>query len=450
MNKSHIVTQIHIRPTHPLFPACVDLTYKAKVLYNTANYLIRQTFFAVRDWRETQDLETHAPHWETLKPWNLTPENTPVYLNYYTLARYLKSEEAYRALPAQTAQAILKESVDHDWQAFFRSIKEYAKHPETFLGKPGLPHYKDRASVVFFTNQQCRVKNGMLHFPKTLNLPSVKLPDTIPGKLMQVRIIPQHVTYTLEIVWQVPSLPLSHTVSQRIAGIDLGIENLITCTTTMDAQPFVVNGRGIKAYNQGYHRTKEHLQKQLIAGQYWSRRLALLEDKRQRKFHEWFHQISRFIVNWCVQHTIDTLVIGHNAGWKQKNRLRKSTKQHFASIPFNRLIAKIQYKAEQVGIRVMLTEESYTSKASFLDQDALPVWGQTTETPTFSGKRIHRGLYRSGNGTLINADVNGAYNIIRKVFPNAFANGIAGVALHPVRISPHKGKSSQMRALLAK
>lgn len=445
---SHVVTQIHIRATHPFFATCADLTHQAKLLYNAANYLIRQTFFAVHAWRDRQDLDQFADHWEFLGQWGLTPENTPVYLDFYWMTRHLKSHPVYQNLPAKTAQAILRESVDHDWQAFFRSIKEYAKHPETFLGKPGLPKYKEVRSTVFFTNQQCQIKNGWLRFPKSLGVPSVKLPDTIPGSLMQVRMVPHHATYTIEIVWKVTEAYPILTTPTRIAGIDMGVDNLITLTTTTGEPPIVVNGRGIKAYNQGYNRQKEHCQKALPKTQNWSKRLGILEDQRHRKFHEWFHQISRFIVDWCVQHAIDTLVIGHNDGWKQQIRMRRQTKQHFAAIPFNSLITKIQYKAKVAGIRVILTEESYTSKASFLDLDMLPVWGKNDSDAKFSGKRIHRGLYRSGTGRLINADVNGSYNIIRKVFPNAFANGVEGVTLHPVRLNPHKGKPLQMRSIL--
>lgn len=154
----------------------------------------------------------------------------------------------------------------------------------------------------------------------------------------------------------------------------------------------------------------------------WSRNLGRLTTKRNSKIDDYMHRASRWIINYCIAFEVDTIVIGKNKKWKQENRMK-----NFIQIPYEKLINQIKYKAEEKGIKVVLVEESYTSKASFLDKDKM-------SKGEFSGERIQRGLYRSSDGTLINADVNGAGNIIRKVFPNAF-DGIEGVGLHPVIIN---------------
>ena len=141
------------------------------------------------------------------------------------------------------------------------------------------------------------------------------------------------------------------------------------------------------------------------------------------------HKVSRYVVNWCIEYNIDTIIIGKNDNWKQNIDLGKRLNQSFVQIPYDMFINQLKYKCEEVGIKIMLTEESYTSGTSFLDD----------ETPTKENydknRRIKRRLFQSNKGILINADVNGAYQIIRKVSPNAFANGVEGVGLHPVKLN---------------
>lgn len=154
------------------------------------------------------------------------------------------------------------------------------------------------------------------------------------------------------------------------------------------------------------------------------------------------HKCSRLVVNHLVKNQIGTLVIGKNDGWKQESNMGKQNNQSFVSIAHARLIEMLQYKAQLVRIKVILTEESYTSKASFLDHDPIPVYGKKDKSIKFSGKRIKRGLYRSAQGILINSDVNGSLNIGRKVFPTAFCLGIVDVAVRPIRVTPDKAKKA--------
>jgi IS605 OrfB family transposase len=195
----------------------------------------------------------------------------------------------------------------------------------------------------------------------------------------------------------------------------------------------------VKAINQFYNKRRARLQAKLPQGVYTSRQLDTLTDKRGRQITDFLHVASRRIMHHLVKQRIGTLVIGKNDGWKQGIELGKRTNQNFVFVPHARFIAMLRYKAELVGIQVQITEESSTSQASFLDGDPLPVYAPANPAPLFSGRRLKRGLYRAADGRCLNADVHGAYNILRKVVPDAFGNGIGGVVVHPDRIALANG-----------
>jgi IS605 OrfB family transposase len=227
------------------------------------------------------------------------------------------------------------------------------------------------------------------------------------------------------------------------AGIDIGMDNLAALTSNQPGfVPVLVNGRPVKSVNQYYNKRKAELQSKL-GHTGTTKRMERLTNKRNRRIDHYLHTTSRWIIDDLVAHGIGTLVIGKNNGWKQEANMGKRTNQNFVSIPHARLIQMVQYKAELAGIAVIVTEESYTSKASFLDRDEMPVYDPNQkEKPKFSGKRIERGLYRAADGTLINADCNGSSNIIRKVAPDAFGSEgvedgkrVVPLVVHPVRLS---------------
>ena len=211
--------------------------------------------------------------------------------------------------------------------------------------------------------------------------------------------------------------------------VDLGINNLATLTTNLIGDtPMVISGKVVKSYNQYYNKQVAHYKSilELQNGRKTSRRIRRLHLKRKLKIEDYMHKTSRYIVNQLVSKGVNTLIIGKNDGWKQDINIGKVNNQKFVQIPFESLISKLQYKCSLVGINVELINESYTSKCSFLD-------GETIEKhEEYVGKRIHRGLFRSAQGTLINADVNGSYNILRKSKPKAFVDGVEGVVVHPV------------------
>jgi len=201
-------------------------------------------------------------------------------------------------------------------------------------------------------------------------------------------------------------------------------------------KPFLINGRPVKAVNNYYNKKKADLQSQLKGNKKTSKRIQRLSTKRGFKIDDYLHKSSRFIINQLVENNISTLVIGKNENWKQGISIGKANNQNFTSVPHARFIEMLTYKAERVGIKVIITEESYTSVASFLDGDFIPVHGSPEALAVkFSGRRVKRGLYKSKIGIKFNADINGSYNIIRKVVPDAFGNGIEGVVVHPVKIT---------------
>jgi len=251
--------------------------------------------------------------------------------------------------------------------------------------------------------------------------------------IQQVRIVPRAGFYVVEVLYE--REPIQAVVDPALrAGVDIGLNNLATLASDKPGFiPRIVNGRPVKSINQYYNKRRAELQSGL-GHTGTSHRLERITTRRTRRIDHELHTASRRIIDLLVDEGIGTLVIGKNPLWKQEANMGRRNNQNFVSIPHARFIEMLTYKAELVSIQVLVTEESYTSKASFLDADPLPVYG-TPGIPAFSGRRVKRGLYRAADGTPINADVNGAFNIIRKVAPEAFAQGSRGCVVHPMRLA---------------
>ena len=374
-----------------------NLCHISKNLYNEGNYAIRQKFFNSGKWK--RDLSE------------------------------LKESENYKTLPAQTAQQILR-IVDRNWKSFFGAIKEWKKHPEKFYSRPQIPHYKkkDGEFILIFTNQQAKLKDGwLIILPKLMGL---KIKTRIKEGLRQVRIIPKGVGYVLEIVYEKVINAIKRN-KNKIVGIDIGVHNFITMVNNVGKQPIVVKGGVVKSINQFYNKEKARVQSVYdLQGIKYGNKMQKLSVKRERKLNDFFHKVSRFVVDWCVEHNIGTIVIGHNENWKQKVNIGRKNNQNFVQIPFGKLIQQIGYKAEEKGIELREQEEAHTSKCSFLDNESVE------HHKEYVGNRKSRGIFRTAKGILINADVNAGYNIIKKAILKAFdADEIEGVALHPLRYS---------------
>ena len=399
-----------IHENHPYFGMLSEFTYLSKNLYNHANYLVRKEFVETGQWLRYRDLD------KILKQ----DTDYPDYANMPT---------------AQAAQQILM-LLDQNWKSFFRSIKDWSKHKHKYLGKPKLPKYKSKVSkmILIITSQQAKLKQNLLKFPRsfqgfTAKPKCISLPNF--EKINQVRIIPRGHILCLEIVYSVSVEDELLPDNGRYMSIDLGLDNLATVVTNTRSQPFIVDGKGLKSKNQYYNKQVAHYRSvaERMNGRFYTNRLYRITRKRNSKADDYLHKASRLIVEAAVSENISTIVIGHNENWKQSISLSKRVNQSFVGIPYLQLIDKIIYKARDHGINVVLTEESYTSGTSFLDKE------QPNKRYYDKSRRVHRGLFLSNDGTAINADVNAAFQIMKKVFPNEFSDGIEDVVLHPVRVN---------------
>jgi putative transposase len=381
-----------------------ELCFKSKNLYNRANYCLRQAY-----------TKTHKIPSE------------------YELTGKLAKRNSldYKALPAQTSQQIIK-LLFKNWKSFFALNKDFYKNPSKYKGKPKLPNYKDKEkgrNILVFTNQQCKIKEGKIHFPKQINLPPLK---TKVENLQQVRIVPNTSSYVIEVVYN-RTVQTVLTRPDTFLSLDIGLNNLATSFNNTDFKSFIVNGKPLKSINQYYNkelaRLKAHFKSNLKGST--SKRVKKLTLKRNNKISDYLHKTSRLIVDYAINNQIETIIIGNNQDWKQNINLGKKNNQNFVQIPFGKLIQQIQYKSLLVGIKTVITEESYTSKTDHLALEPM----QHLETRL--GKRAERGLFQSSTGRLINADKNGAVGIARKVAGDGFVKNLIsrGEVSTPYRIS---------------
>ncbi|MGK7922445.1 MAG: RNA-guided endonuclease InsQ/TnpB family protein [Trichodesmium sp.] len=395
----------HIIQNNHRFYAEIDrLCFLSKNLYNYANYLVRQS-------------------------WIFEKKN----LSYYDLQKTLSTQSDYQAMPAKVSQQILM-ILDRNWKSFLAANEVYKQNPSKFNARPRLPGYKNKIrgrNIVVYTTQAIskrQLKQGIINPSKT----GIYLKTLVPtSQIKQVRIVPKLNHYVIEVIYEKCEKQYE-LEKNRCASIDIGLNNLATLTFNQAGiKPLLINGRPLKSINQYYNKVKSFLQSQLLENSS-SKRLKKLMLKREFKINDYLHKSSRLIINTLINQKIGTLIIGHNENWKQKINLGKRNNQNFVSVPYNKLIEMLSYKALMVGINVIITEESYTSASSFIDNDLIPVYkkGQKNQV-NFSGKRIKRGLYRTASKGLINADVNGSLNIMRKAVPNVFDYGIEGVVVPP-------------------
>lgn len=424
--KMQQVERIQLKKSAALYHLC----HLTKSLYNQANYLINTTY----------ENETENGH----KKW----------IRYSELETQLKASPNYEGLPRQVAQQCLR-LVDRNWKAFFVAIRDWKKHPEKYQSKPEAPQYKPKNGeyIAIFTNQTARIRYSKpkeryyLHFNYKANLPSILLSRKRVHAYLefkQARILPRGAYYILEIVYE-RVIQEANTSQDRMIAIDLGVRNTVTVVNNVGLRPFIVRGGPVKAVNQYYNKLRAKTQ-EMNAGNGIERttlRIKRLQRTRNNKINDLFHKLSRALVNYCLTYQIGQIVIGYNEGWKQNCTMGKRNNQNFVIIPFDRLINQIQYKAELVGIEIIKVEENHTSKCSFLDNEEIEhhesyigTRGVYRAKKDGGNGKISHGLFKTATGQVINSDVNGAYNIMRKAFPKAImADGIEGLGLVPYSVS---------------
>lgn len=402
------VERHQVDKSHPYYKMLDNYCFLAKNLYNHANYIHRQDFINGEDYWSYQDLYKHLK----------SDEDYPDYSNMPT---------------HHTALNVLRR-LDKNWKSFFVSIKDYSKNPSKYLGRPKPPKYlsKDGRFVleIPLENIGSRIINNKLSFNKHFN--GFELETHCHEKegfsgVALVRVVPHKGYLSIEVCYKITRyLKIEKKQSSRIIGIDLGIDNFAAITSNTGMKPVLINGKGLKSINQFYNKMLGKLQTGI--NMRMTSKISRLTRKRNNKVDDFMHKSSRYIINLCIKNNIDTIVLGYNQGWKQEVNLGKRVNQKFVAIPYYKFIKMLEYKAHDSGIKVIITEESYTSGTSFLDNES-PSKGNYNKS-----RRIHRGLFRSNTGILINADVNASYQIIRKVFGEKF-HPIEGIVVCPVRLN---------------
>lgn len=394
--KVNRVEQQIIKKNNPIWEVVDQYCFYSKNVYNQANYLIRQEFI-----------------------------NNNNKLSAYEVQKLMQPMDCYKECGSQAAQKTIQ-LLDKMWKSYFVAIKDWKKNPNKYLGMPKLPKYlpKDGRQVFMLKNIQCSLNDGIFRISYK-PFKQYTVTTHANGKLMQCRFVPKPSYYVMEIVYEIEVSDIQEE-RNRICSIDLGTENLITMVNNFGEQPVIIKGGDIKSANQFYNKKKAELQSQLKkeTGKDWSNKLQKLTDKRNEQIKYFMHCESKQVVDYCVLYGVDTLVIGLNKKWKQEN----CNMQNFTYIPYDMFINQLKSKCEENGIEVITTEESYTSGTSFLDKE------QPIKENYNKERRIYRGLFKSNEGRLINADVNGAYQIMKKVIPNVFDEGIEGAGLHPIRL----------------
>lgn len=389
-----------------------DMTYQSKNIYNQTLYLVRQHYFDHKQ-----------------------------YLSYPKVYHEIKKQDLYRKLPTWCAQQTMK-MVDKSFKSFFALLR--MKNAGTYKEKVKIPHYKDkdeRFILIFpYKSNFAKIKNNKIllpitkEFKKMYNLKFLEIDfsyDISEKKILEFRIIPKHKFFEIEIVYE-DQKKVEKAKGDNKLSIDLGLNNLLTCFDLNNKKSFIIDGKEIKSINQYFNKKISSLKSILKKvndkntstqiNQLWYRRENILKDK--------LHKISKYIINYCIDNSINELIIGNNKGWKQDINLGKKNNQNFVSIPYNQIINYLKYKGEEKSIKVTIIEESYTSKCSSLSNEKIEKKDQ------YNGKRIFRGLFKDLTiNKAINADTNGAINIMRKSNPKSSIEiGASGTMIVPVII----------------
>lgn len=425
VEKPYLTTICRLKPkTHEEFEALRHMTHASKDVYNMGLYTCRQHYF-----------ETHK------------------FLPYEKVYAQVKAKYPdYKNLHSQAAQQTLKK-VHQDMISFFEGKKEAQGER-----KVRIPNYKDKDG--FFNtylskdcfkiqNQQIRISLSKSCQKATgLKFLYFALPEHLQNQVIkQIEILPrfagQWFSMAISYVDQTKYEQVSEGIGKYL-GIDLGVGNLITLIDTVHSQPIIINGREIKSINQWYNksiaRVKSELEK--VHGQSSSERLRNIITKRNDRIKDRLHKIALGIVSYCVANGIEEVVVGKNEGWKQAVKMGKRNNQNFVQIPYSKLIQYLGYRCKQHGIKLTEQEESHTSKCDALGLE------EVGHQKSYMGKRIKRGLFRSATGVLINADVNGAINILRKSKGHELDEWVKSLACSGCVFQPRKLRSAGSGSLV--
>ncbi|MEG0472661.1 MAG: transposase [Solibacillus sp.] len=377
------------------------MTHSSKALRNVGLYTIKQSFLNENRMATTRGIDAA-----------------------------MKQDINYWGIQSNSVQAI-RRTLLSEVKSFFKALEAWKKEPSKFTGRPQFPNYlRSTEKRIIEIYQVPKVdKDGYWNIPmnvtfrKRFGSIKIRMPkNLLHKKISYIEIVPKQngrffeVHYTYEA--QATQMKKQPTTTNNALSCDFGVDRFISCATNA-GDSFLINGKKLKSINQYFNKVIRELQQQNSANGISKRvvtnQMAQLWRKRNNQINGYISQAIGLLFKKVKELNVDTIIVGYNEGWKQNSNLGKKNNQHFVQIPFNKLINAIENKCLKEGIRFVKQEESYTSKASFLDKDELPVWSSDDkEKYVFSGKRVHRGQYQARSGERIHADINGALNILRK------------------------------------
>ena len=447
-------------------------TTAAKCMYNAANFYIRNTMTGIRKSPEERTShETEVLHYVFTGIQKANAHSYEVYckkrerykktggmagavamsklkykvvpyptrdewfLSYTVLDAIFKYTDhpTYRRMNSQVNQNAIKKTVK-SWKSYFQLRKDYVIHPEKYKARPRIPGYiKQPAMTAAYTNQTAKFirKDGRAYLRFVNHKPPVLIgKESLYSGMTYVKteVKPQYGGYSILLTFkediilpEVPKFP------KRILGIDIGVDNFCAVANNFGDTPFLIKGGAVKSMNQNFNKERARLLSEVTKGsdsthsKKETKRLHTLSRRRETHLRDFFYKTAWYLVRYAKRQQVEVIVAGHNEDQKQNICIGRQNNQNFVSIPFCRFLDILRYTAAKAGIPVVLREESYTSKASLLDLDAIPAYKKgDTINHTFSGKRVRRGLYKTNSGFFINADINGAGNILRKEYPYAY------------------------------
>lgn len=372
-------------------------------LYNRTLYILRQAFSGKHE---------NIPEYTDI----IRKEKFISVFDLITRMRKLNDKDFRSLLKDNEAAQTVKKCAE-SFSTWFGSLNSYKKNPQKFTGKPRMPRYKKEAngdklfSVAFSYNDAKIQKDGTINIRKDFKLP-IKTKLT---SLQELRLVPKQGCIEIQIFYKTKISPVDLDYNKAV-GIDIGIDNLMAVTSNEGSISHLVNGRPLKSINQYYNKTYAEIVSKLAERDMnTSKKLRRLTRKRNNKTKDYMHKASRSVVDLMVENKIGNCFIGHNDGWKQEVNIGKRNNQNFVSIPHSQLIWMLSYKASEAGINVETHNESHTSKCSFLDDEDICHYDE------YMGKRKKRGLFVSSVGCMLNADINGAANILRRGLGKTFS-----------------------------
>ena len=405
------IVKFNIKKSHIDYQYIKIQLIESKEIYNFANYILRQIYFKnTNNYKYSLNFINEYPSLKELFL-QYIEENKQFTTLFYKIICEFSKLKGY-SINSKIVQNIV-DKLKNDWSSYWALLK--AKKDKTYNKEINIPTYKKKYNLVEYNNQVMSKKKLKLGYIGTDKMQQgIKIAKKHQELNCQCfRIYEKHDKLVCELIYEKDITKVEKT--DKVASIDLGLENLFTIAFNYNKKGISIKGTKLKAVNQYFNKLKASLQSMLPNQQYTSKLINQLMYKREEQLRNYIGYYTNQLIEILKKEKISKLVVGYNKEWKQNINIGKANNQNFVNIPFRKILDILRYKLEENGIECKEQEESYTSKSSYLDNDNIPTYHKGNSQATiFSGKRITRNLYQSKQGKIINADLNGALNILKK------------------------------------